>query len=161
MADILDAACGGRMWWYDKEHDNAIYVDRRTSPKGHLSISANHAITPDYLMDFTDLKFEDESFHLVLFDPPHIIRGPKSDNSNFVKCYGRLDENWKDVISRGFNECWRVVKPKGTVIFKWNESSISLKSVLDLLTVQPIVGSRPGGRRLDKTHYLVFFKEEE
>ena len=160
MAAILDAACGGRMWWYDKQHDNTIYVDRRTAPKGHLSISANHSINPDYIMDFTDLEFEDESFHLVLFDPPRIIRGPKSDNSNFVKCYGRLDENWEDAISQGFRECWRVVKPNGTVVFKWNESSISLKSVLELLPVQPLVGSRPGGRRLDKTHYLVFFKEE-
>ena len=160
MGAILDAACGGRMWWYDKEHPNAVFIDRRTAPKGHLSISPNHQVDPDYVMDFTNMGFDDETFSLVLFDPPNILRGPDSDKSNFVKCYGRLDEEWEQTIGEGFNECWRVLKPNGTLVFKWNETNISLSRILDLLPIEPLVGSRPGGRRLDKTNYLVFFKEE-
>lgn len=26
---ILDACCGGRMFWFNKKHPNALYVDQR------------------------------------------------------------------------------------------------------------------------------------
>ena len=26
---ILDACCGGRQFWFDKEHKNVLYVDKR------------------------------------------------------------------------------------------------------------------------------------
>ena len=28
-AQILDACCGSRMFWFDKENKNAIYMDNR------------------------------------------------------------------------------------------------------------------------------------
>jgi hypothetical protein len=30
--EILDACCGGRMWWWDKAHPLAVYMDRRVAP---------------------------------------------------------------------------------------------------------------------------------
>ena len=27
---ILDACCGSRMFWFNKEHENALYMDNRT-----------------------------------------------------------------------------------------------------------------------------------
>lgn len=32
--EILDACCGGRMWWWDKQHPLAVYMDVRHEPKG-------------------------------------------------------------------------------------------------------------------------------
>lgn len=27
---ILDACCGSKMFWFDKEHESALYMDNRT-----------------------------------------------------------------------------------------------------------------------------------
>lgn len=34
---ILDACCGGKMFWFDKNHKDAVYVDNRTF-EGELMI---------------------------------------------------------------------------------------------------------------------------
>ena len=49
----------------------------------------------------------------------------------------------------------RVLKPNGTLIFKWNEQQIKLKRILEIIDYKPLFGNRR-----DKTHWLVFFKEE-
>ena len=33
---ILDACCGGRMMWTNKNHPNAIYIDNREVEAGHI-----------------------------------------------------------------------------------------------------------------------------
>ena len=33
---ILDAACGGRMFWFNKKHPRALYIDNRIVDKGHV-----------------------------------------------------------------------------------------------------------------------------
>ena len=32
---ILDACCGGKMFWYNKNHPSVLYVDNRHCEKGH------------------------------------------------------------------------------------------------------------------------------
>lgn len=34
---ILDATCGSRMMWFDKEHPETIYTDKRKGTFGHPS----------------------------------------------------------------------------------------------------------------------------
>ena len=53
----------------------------------------------------------------------------------------------------GFTECMRVLKPHGTLIFKWNEEQIKLSELLDAIGQQPLFGDKRG-----KTHWLVFMK---
>lgn len=66
---ILDATCGSRMMWFDKNHPEAIFIDKR---KGVFTAYGNEIIvSPDIQVDFKNLPFEDESFYLVVFDPPH------------------------------------------------------------------------------------------
>ena len=66
---ILDACCGGRMWWWDKNHTKALYRDTRERPKGFRERQPGWSCEPDILGDFRDMPFDDESFMLVLFDP--------------------------------------------------------------------------------------------
>ena len=106
---ILDACCGGRMMWFNKNHPNTLYIDNRKESKGHISKKSNHKICPDEVMDFRDLKFPDKSFKLVVWDPPHSYD-----------------------LGQGFKECWRVLQDYGVLIFKWNEKQIKLKSILRL-----------------------------
>ena len=90
----------------------------------------------------------------MLFVPPHLLRA--GENSWLAKKYGLLGDNWKEDIRKGLSECWRVLKPKGTMIFKWNEEQVAFKDVKPLLPVLPLIGQRRG-----KTIFLVFFKGVE
>lgn len=155
MRKILDACCGGRMFWFDKEHPETLYMDYRTRDKGHCAHRKNHSIQPDVEADFKNMPFEDNTFKLVVFDPPHLFG---KETGNMTKQYGWLTKDtWQDEILRGFNECWRVLDIYGTLVFKWNESQIPKKDVVNLLPVQPLFGNKPGSK--SKTHWLVFMKQ--
>lgn len=114
-------------------------------------------IHPDLIADFTDLPFEDNSFYLVVFDPPHIVG--LTDASWLKQQYGVLEDDWREVIRKGFEECWRVLKPNGTLIFKWNEVQIPTREVIKAIGHDPLFGHRSGKK--SQTHWLAFFKNEE
>lgn len=86
-----------------------------------------------------------------MFDPPHLIK--VGDNSWLAKKYGKLTDTWASDIKRGFSECMRVLKPYGTLIFKWNEQQIRLSEILKNIDYKPVFGNK----RAD-THWLVFMK---
>ena len=150
---ILDACCGGRMFWFNKKHPNTIYADFRKREKGHCLHRENHSIEPDEIMDFRNMAWKDKSFKLVIFDPPHIFG---KETGNMTKQYGWLNkETWKDDIKKGFDECWRVLEDGGILIFKWSESSVSKRDILALIKKQPLFGHQVGSKmkrenRIDK-----------
>ncbi len=69
---------------------------------------------------------------------------------------GVLGDDWQDDLRRGFAECFRVLKPEGLLIFKWNETQIRVSAVLALAGVPPLFGHK-SGKRVD-THWLTFMK---
>jgi len=153
---ILDACCGGRMFWHNKNHPKTIYVDNRKRDKGHCEGKPNHEVNPDYIMDFRKLDFPDNTFKLVIFDPPHIF-APEEDTCVMTKCYGRLNpETWKNDIKDGFNECWRVCEENGLILFKWNECRVKMPELLDILPKEPLL--RDMRRGLSKSHWMIFIK---
>ena len=154
MKTILDPCCGSRMFWFDKKDDRAVFTDKR-SEQHTLCDGRELIIEPDMVMDFTDLQFDDEQFHMVVFDPPHLNK--IGSNSWMAKKYGKLDETWPLMIKDGFAECFRVLKPNGTLIFKWNETQILTKDILALTDQKPVVGHISGKRA--NTHWVCFLKE--
>jgi hypothetical protein len=156
MKEILDACCGGRMMWFNKKHPNALYVDKRVRPKGFLTVRPNFEVSPDQVEDFTNLSFPDESFHLVVFDPPHTIR-IQEEGGLIAERYGRLTiANWEADLAAGFSECWRVLKVNGTLIFKWAENDKKIEAIKPFFPSEPLFGTRSG--KAGKTIWLVFFK---
>jgi len=151
---ILDACCGGKHFWFNKKHPNAVYVDNRVAHKGHDKHRPNHSVEPDIVMDFRKMDFPDKTFKLVVFDPPHLKTLGK--NSRFAKYYGRLFDTWETDLAQGFSECWRVLKEHGVLIFKWSESEIKLKDVLRLFDQEPLFGHTTGSK--SNTHWLCFMK---
>ena len=154
MKTILDPCCGSRMFWFDKKDDRAVFTDKR-SERHTLCDGRELIIEPDMVMDFTDLQFDDEQFHMVVFDPPHLNK--IGDSSWMAKKFGKLDETWPLMIKDGFAECFRVLKPNGTLIFKWNETQILTKDILALTDQKPVVGHISGKR--SNTHWICFLKE--
>lgn len=150
---VLDMTAGSRMMWFRKDNGLATFVDKRKMyeelPTGHII-----DIDPDVIADWTlGLPFEDNSYNLVLFDPPHLIRA--GDTGWLAKKYGKLDkDNWSEIIQLGFQEAMRVLKPRGTLVFKWNDSQISLPELLKHIPYEPLFG-----QKRQKTHWLVFLKE--
>ena len=153
MKKILDATCGSRMIWFNKEHSETVYMDNRELQET-LCDGRTLNINPDTVADFRDMPFENESFYLIIFDPPHLVRAGKE--SWLAKKYGILDEeNWMDDIRQGFQECMRVLKTNGTLIFKWNEDQVNLADVIKAIGQKPLFGNRRA-----KTHWMVFMKLE-
>lgn len=151
---ILDACCGSRMFWFDKDNPNALFADIRNE-EHTLCDGRTLKVHPDVIADFTNMPFGDESFKLVVFDPPHL------DNSNpgayMALKYGTLRRGkWQDDLRQGFSECMRVLEPYGILIFKWNESRITVKRLLEVIGTEPLFGHKSG--KASKTHWMCFMK---
>jgi ubiquinone/menaquinone biosynthesis C-methylase UbiE len=151
------------MMWADKKNPSVIFGDIRSesitvTDRSHGNDSGTRTIhiEPDTLMDFRALPFPDNSFKLVSFDPPHLVRaGPKSW---LAAKYGKLSDSWKEDLAKGFNECFRVLEPNGVLVFKWNETQVKVREVLELVPVKPLFGHLSGRKGL--THWLVFMKAD-
>lgn len=147
---ILDACCGSRMFWFDRQNENVAFMDNREF-EDTLCDGRALEIKPDIVADFRNMPFDDESFYMVVFDPPHLER--IGDNAWMAKKYGKLGQDWQDDLRQGFVECFRVLKTNGTLIFKWNEEQIPLKHILELTDHKPLFGNKRA-----KTHWIVFMK---
>jgi len=157
---ILDVACGGRMFWFDKTDNRTIFLDNRQET--HILKDATRragsrrlVVQPNCVASFTDLPFADESFALVVFDPPHLERAGSS--GWMAKKYGVLQKNWRAALRLGFSECFRVLRPEGTLIFKWSSVQIPLSKILALTPGLPLFGHRSGKQQ--NTHWVTFMKD--
>jgi SAM-dependent methyltransferase len=161
MPQILDPCCGPRSMWFNPHHPDVIYGDQRSetvtvTDRSHGKQDGQRVlhIEPDAIMDFRALPFPDNSFALVAFDPPHIKRaGPRSW---IAARYGKLSDTWQDDLAAGFRECFRVLRPDGTLVFKWNETQLRLSEILPLSPYPPLFGQVSG--RQGMTHWLVFMQ---
>ena len=152
---VLDPCCGSRMFWFDKNNPDVEFCDIREF-EDTLCDGRHLSVAPDTIADFTDLPFEDNTFWHIVFDPPHMTS--LGENSWMAKKYGVLKGNWKKMIHDGFSECMRVLKPNGTLIFKWNEQDIPVSEILKVIDYKPMYGHKSG--KLQKTHWMAFMKEE-
>lgn len=153
MKTILDACCGSRMFHYNKQNPNVLYMDNRQH-EDTLCDGRKLVVNPDIIADFRNMPFEDNSFNLVIFDPPHLLK--VGANSWLCKKYGRLSNEWPADIKKGFNECMRVLKPNGTLIFKWATRDITLKQILDCIETSPVIYHKN-----NNTFFIVFYKENK
>ena len=150
------------MMWLNKQNPRVVFGDQRSesitvtdnSPR-NKSGTRTINIEPDTLLDFRALPFADGAFKLVSFDPPHLVQaGPRSW---LAAKYGKLSDDWRNDLRRGFAECFRVLASDGVLVFKWNETQVKLREVLALTPHQPLFGQVSG--RAGMTHWLVFMKE--
>jgi len=134
-----------------------LFLDKRRKPKGFMKTRPSFEVEPDMVADFCHLPFDDSSFKMVVFDPPHTIRPNPETGGVIAERYGRLGtKDWAQTLELGFKECWRVLGPDGVLIFKWAESDKKLKDLIPLFPAEPLFGSRVGAQ--GKTIWLCFFK---
>lgn len=161
-ASVLDACCGSRMFWFDRKDPRAVFVDKRREAHTLRDMSSaggsrELVIDPDIVADFTALPFRDNSFAVVIFDPPHFARNGRK--GWMAKKYGTLEGDWRAELRKGFAECFRVLKPEGTLIFKWNEDEVPVAQIMALTPERPLIGNRCG--KTSKSHWLVYLKPND
>lgn len=160
---ILDVTCGSKTIWFNKNHPAALYCDKRREElygiwkSGNGKLERSCIIDPDVETDFTNLPFKDETFSLVVFDPPHLIN--VGTNAWLTKKYGKLENNWPEILHNGFKECMRVLKPDGVLIFKWSEHDIPATDVWNAIGRKPLFGHRSG--KASKTFWGCYMKGVE
>lgn len=160
---ILDVTCGSRTIWFNKYNPAAVYCDIRheeyseiwNSTKGQSERKC--VINPDIQCDFTDTPFSEASFSLVVFDPPHLK--DVGNNAWMAKKYGKVDPDWPKMLHDGFQECMRVLKPDGVLIFKWSECDIPAADVWKAIGQKPLFGHHSGKK--SKTFWGCFMKGVE
>lgn len=151
---VLDACCGSRMFWFDRTDPRAVFIDKRSGSWELNDISSKGGkrtliVNPDIVADFTALPFA-----LVCFDPPHFER---NGSKGWVGLkYGTLAGDWREMLRKGFAECFRVLKHEGVLVFKWCEDEILVSQILALTPEKPLFGNRCG--KTAKTHWIVFIK---
>lgn len=150
---ILDACCGSRMFWFDKKNPNVLFADIRRETTT-LCDGRKLEVNPDIICDFKKMPFPDNFFQMVVFDPPHLKDLGK--DSWMAKKYGVLFPTWENDLKEGFQECMRVLKPNGTLIFKWNEHQIKLNQVLKIFNQTPLFGHVTG--KHGRTIWVSFMK---
>lgn len=156
MKQVLDACCGSKMFYFDKNSDIVLFQDIRN--ESHVLCDGRVIdVSPDIVGDFTKMPYKDSSFYHVVFDPPHLDN--LGDKSFMCKKYGKLPNEWESVIKNGFEECMRVLKPNGTLIFKWNENRIKVSKVIEVIGQQPLYGHRT--LQTSKTIWMCFIKRHD
>lgn len=135
---ILDACCGSRMFWFDKDNPLVDFQDIRDEvcklSDGQLCI-----VEPNIIGDFTKMDMPDRSYKLVVWDPPHLVRVGKT--SNLYKMFGKMDD-WRNDLRKGFQECMRVLDDYGILIFKWSDVQLKVKTVIKAIGQTPLFGHK-------------------
>ena len=160
---ILDATCSARSIWYQKTHPYVTFMDIREEDiismeryRGKVG-KKRWNIRPDIIGDFRSTPFDDESFDMVIFDPPHIIKKRATKPSRMEKKYGfMLESEYKQTLKQGFKELFRILKPDGILIFKWADINKKAEEIIKYSPYAPLFGTRTGQR--NNTHWIVFLK---
>mgnify|MGYP002754226326 CR=1 FL=1 len=91
---ILDACCGSKMFWFDREHKETVYMDNRTLDTT-LCDGRKLIVKPDVIADFRKMPFEDESFDII-FHP--------------------VSNSYIEKVEPVFKECYRILKKGGILL---------------------------------------------
>jgi len=151
---ILDACCGGKMFWFQKEQENTIFMDIREEKKGFIKQQTNFQVKPNIIGDYREMRFQDKSFKLVVWDIPHKI---KRDSGLITKKYGFLGKDYKEDLKSGFNEIMRVLDDYGILEFKFADIEIPIKEILSLFPIKPLFGTITK-KGVNNTYWFCFMK---
>jgi ubiquinone/menaquinone biosynthesis C-methylase UbiE len=153
---ILDATCGLKEMWHNKNPNDVIFLDIR---KGKIVYNSKYSdytmelgfVNPTILGTHEKLPFRNESFDMIVFDPPHIISHP---TGILHEKYTTLKKNWVKYLYNTTKELFRVLKKEGFLIFKWAETSKPLNKILAIFPYKPYFGTNTKS----DTYFIVFRK---
>lgn len=146
---ILDLSAGRRAVWFNKKHPLALFLDKRAE------------VEPDIVCDTTAIPVEAGSgFNLVVFDPPHMNCGPRS---NMSRVYGHhTTAEILRTIEGTAKEAHRLTIENGLMALKWNDHDIRLQRVFDLMPQwEPLFGHLTKDGPGSKTYWVMLRRLNE
>jgi len=158
---ILDATAGSRGIWVQKNHPYVTFMDKRKgkfvsyqSPKDKRTYEVN----PDVVASWDNMPFKDETFDMVVFDPPHIIKKQKTPSRLEIQ-YSYLDKDiWRKTLKDAFINLFRVLKQDGIFILKWCESNKPIEDIIALSPYPPLFANKTINHNpKTKDSYMVVF----
>lgn len=163
-ATVLDATAGGKHIWHEqmKDDEHVVYSDLRHLPEGSNEHRTNWSVEPDVLADTRELPFKDSTFDLVCFDPPHRVNdgGMTQLTGILLQKYGALRaETWQLDLRESFAELWRVLRPGGTLTFKWADETKDHSEVFGQIEQTPLYGVTTTKHSNVTSRWWVFYKE--
>lgn len=149
-----------------RNRDDVLWIDKRKEDEGFVGDGQhpNVKVEPDKVDDFRNLELPDESFHLIVFDPPHKTShdGMERLTGAIDKKYGALQaETWQSDLKKGFEELLIVLKPGGTLVFKWADNHISFQDVLKQIPKDPMFGTLTKKTGKTENRWFVFYKSTD
>ena len=156
---ILDACCGMRYMWYNKQHPNTLYIDIRKESKGFNKNRPFDEVNPDIQADFAKLPMEikEHKFKLIVWDVPHFKA--RKLTGNMLKCFGGLHpETWQSDLKNGFNELWYILDDFGVLLFKFSDYHIKFENVISLFPQQPLFYNMTNSTGKSDTKWFCFMK---
>jgi len=95
---ILDATCGAKGIWYQKNHPFVTFMDKRRGTFSKRAVSKGCKIVndrkfniyPDVISEWKNAPFPDNHFDMVIFDPPHLMIDKGKKKSGMMVQYGHL-----------------------------------------------------------------------
>jgi len=157
---ILDSTASERSIWYQKDCPFTIFMDKRrgkftTMTENTKEDHGTVVVKPNVIAEWEHLPFKNGVFDMVVFDPPQIFKNEGQKLSSMIARYGVLyNHNWRTQIRDGAMELFRVLKPEGIFILKWNDTGKPVDDVLKLMPFRPLFGTRTGTS--NKTHWIAF-----
>lgn len=144
---ILDLSAGNRAIWFNKKHPLALYLDKRPEVK------------PDMVVD-TNKKIPGSGYNLIVWDPPHMNCGKKS---NMSKVYGyHTTKEILDTIKTTSENVYLVAADNALMAFKWNNHDIKLKRVFDLMPQwEPLFGHLTKDGPRSQTYWVMLKRRNE
>lgn len=145
---ILDLTAGKRAIWFDKNHPLVKFIDKRSE------------VNPDIVADSTNLPPEaGDNYDLVVFDPPHMNCGKKS---NMSRVYGyHTTKQILEMIAGSGKEAHRVTRSKALMALKWNDHDIKLERVFGLLPQwEPLFGHLTKDGPGSKTYWVMLLRKD-
>lgn len=154
MKHILDACCGGKHLWFDKNNPAVTFMDIRQEAPGVIKQQPNWSVSPDIVGSYSNMPFPDKTFRLVVWDIPHKL---KKDTGLICKKYGFLGENYKEDLKKGFSEIMRVLHDYGVLEFKYADLDIPVTEMLALFPQKPLFGTVTK-KGVNNTFWFCFMK---
>lgn len=78
MKLVLDPASSMRSFYFNKKDERVLFGDIRENETHLLTNGQTIHIEPDEVMDFRAIPYPDETFEMVVFDPPTCLTYPRS-----------------------------------------------------------------------------------
>jgi SAM-dependent methyltransferase len=133
IQNIIDLHCGGKDIELDPTYSKGNFYKNKINPPKHKFDKYPQTDGVEY-SDVVDLPFDDESFSIVMFDPPFLAtRGPSlkvENGSNIINRRFTVFQTEKDLhvfYIDALHELYRILKPDGILIFKCQDKVSSGK----------------------------------